>query len=132
MEETIMARTKSSKSEEVLQGSLDLSQEGTAETLDSEGRSSGLLMSVKSGAQAAQAAASQIGPSVSSGLRTVAYRGVYSVAYGVTFGLLLAEKLIPVKGFVADAIQEGNSAAKLAFKAHEERKEAEQGDTLTA
>lgn len=129
MEETIMARTRSSKSDEVIVEILD---QENGEMNAAESRPMGLLMSVKSGAQAAQAAASQIGPSVSSGLRTVAYHGVYGVAYGVTFGLLLAEKLIPVKGFVAEAIQEGNSAAKAAFNAQQARHEAVSEAPLTA
>lgn len=106
-----MARTKSIKSDESLQEAMQSPAEAAQDAVGSPGR---LLMNVKTGAQAA---VSQIGPSVSGGIKVIAYRGIYSVAYGVTFGLLMAEKLIPVRGFVAEAIQDGNSAARQAFLA---------------
>lgn len=114
-----MARTKTSKSDaNVVQDSVDMLNESE---VISENRAVALLSTVKSSAQAAQQAAAQVGPAVGNGLRAAAYRGIYSVAYGFTFGVLLAGKIIPASGFVADAVHEGNSAAKLAFDEREAR-----------
>lgn len=118
-----MARTKTIKSDVPEEAVLGVETDAGAESKRQPGR---LLMNVKTGAQAA---VSQIGPSVTGGLRTAAYRGIYTVAYGVTFGLLLAEKLIPVKGFVAEAIDEGHTAAKLAFAAREAARADEAHDS---
>lgn len=119
-----MARSKTIKSEVSEEAVMGVETDALGETKRQPGR---LLMNVKSGAQAA---VSQIGPSVSGGLRVAAYRGIYSVAYGVTFGLLLAEKLIPVKGFVAEAIEEGHTAAKEAFAAREALRADETPDSV--
>ena len=119
LENTIMARTKTSKSDaNVVQESVDMLNESE---VISENRSIALLSSVKSGAQAAQQAAAQVGPAVGNGLRAAAYKGIYSLAYGFTFGVLLAGKMMPAGGFVADAVNDGNTAAKLAFDEREAR-----------
>jgi hypothetical protein len=43
------------------------------------------------------------------------------VAYGLTFGVLMAGKVIPVSGFITNAVNDGNSAAKVAFNEREAR-----------
>ena len=114
-----MARTKTSKSDtNVVQESVDMLNEPEAVT---ENRAVALLTSVKSSAQAAQHAAAQVGPALGNGLRAAAYKGIYSAAYGLTFGVLMVGKIVPASGFVSNAINEGNSAAKLAFDERETR-----------
>lgn len=125
-----MARAKTIKSDtNVVQESVDMLNENETVT---EGRAVTILASVKSGAQAAQNAAAQVGPAVGNGLRTVAYKGIYGVAYGFTFGVLLAGKVIPVGGFVSNAINDGNSAAKGAFQDREARLEAKAAESAAA
>lgn len=124
-----MARTKTSKSDaNVVQESFDMLNEAEAVT---ENRAVALLSSVKSGAQAAQNAAAQVGPAVGNGLRAVAYKGIYSVAYGFTFGVLMAGKIVPENGFVSNAINEGNSAAKVAFDERESRLQTQAEESAT-
>ncbi len=126
-----MARTKTSKSEtEVLQESVEMLNVTDAEPV-TESRAVAILSSVRSSAQAAQHAAAQVGPAVGNGLRSAAYQGIYSVAYGFTFGVLMAGKVIPKSGFVTNAIQDGNSAAKVAFDEREARLQ-EQAEGSTA
>ena len=125
-----MARTRTSKSDtNVVQESVDMLNDVEAAT---ENRAVALLTSVKSSAQAAQHAAAQVGPAVGNGLRAAAYKGIYSVAYGLTFGVLMAGKVIPVGGFVSNAINEGNSAAKLAFDEREDRLQTQAEESASA
>jgi hypothetical protein len=119
LEDTIMVRTKTSKPDTSdVQASVDMLNE--VETV-TESRGVALLATVKTGAQAAQQAAAQVGPAVGNGLRAAAYQGIYSVAYGLTFGVLMAGKVIPVSGFITNAVNDGNSAAKVAFNEREAR-----------
>jgi len=71
-----------------------------------------VVQSVKAGAEAAEQAANRFG----AGFRKVAYRGVYYVSFGATFGALVAARLVPQGSWVGDAIADGASAARQAFR----------------
>lgn len=122
-----MARAKTIKSDvDAVQASVDMLTNVEAQT---ESRAVTLLASVKSSAQAAQHAAAQVGPTVGRGLQVAAYQGIYNISYGLTFGILLAGKVLPFGGFVSSAIHDGNTAAKVAFNEREVRLQPDGPDT---
>lgn len=77
-----------------------------------------IIDSVRAGALAAREAAAQFAPAVGQRIRKTAYRGIYYVSFGVTFGALAVAKLVPSDSFVGHAIADGAGAAKEAFVEH--------------
>jgi len=96
------------------------SAETVCETVAEESAASSttslVFESMKSGANAAQEAAAKFVPTVGENIRKVAYKGIYYVSFGATFGALVMAKLVPADSFVGHALIDGAVAAKDAFR----------------
>jgi hypothetical protein len=62
----------------------------------------------------------------------VAYKGIYYVSYGVTFGALVAAKIVPTDSLVAHAAKDGAAAAKAAFNEQEQAATVDSDAPLSA
>jgi hypothetical protein len=70
---------------------------------------------VMSGVSRAQEAFKAV-PNVGENVRKVAYKGIYYVSFGATFGALVVAQLVPSESFVGQAMAEGAKAAKASFR----------------
>jgi hypothetical protein len=75
-----------------------------------------LVSAVHAGTREAKAAAATLGFSWSRGV----YRLAYSVSYGVVYGALALTRWIPAPDAVAEGIRDGASAAGHDFAAHQD------------
>jgi hypothetical protein len=53
---------------------------------------------ITSGTTKAQEVVNNIVPAVTGSVRTVAYKGIYYLSYGITFGALVIARLVPAQG----------------------------------
>jgi hypothetical protein len=87
-----------------------------------------VIRSFKAGAGAAKDAITNLAPAVGKGIRQVAYKGVYYISFGATFGALTVASLVPIDSFIGEAIAQGAKDAEASFKALEEKGSAVEGD----